>query len=118
MTEVLFYHLQGQKLEGVLTPLLEKAVRAAKGAVKLVKMNIDEHPQIPGQMGVQSIPAVFAFQDGRPVSVRDRTLKVEKVGFERALYLFAHERPWLYGLVSAAIALAAGWVASRAFRRS
>jgi putative thioredoxin len=50
-----------------LTPLLEKAVREAKGAVKLVKMNIDEHPQIPGQMGVQSIPAVFAFQDGRPV---------------------------------------------------
>jgi putative thioredoxin len=50
-----------------LTPLLEKAVRAAKGAVKLVKLNIDEHPQIPGQMGVQSIPAVFAFQDGRPV---------------------------------------------------
>jgi putative thioredoxin len=50
-----------------LTPLLEKAVRAAKGAVKLVKMNIDDHPQIPGQMGVQSIPAVFAFQDGRPV---------------------------------------------------
>ena len=50
-----------------LTPLLEKAVRAAKGAVKLVKLNIDEHPEIPGQMGVQSIPAVFAFQDGRPV---------------------------------------------------
>ena len=50
-----------------LTPVLEKAVRAAKGAVKLVKLNIDDHPQIPGQMGVQSIPAVFAFQDGRPV---------------------------------------------------
>jgi len=50
-----------------LTPLLEKAVRAAKGAVRLVKLNIDEHPQIPGQMGVQSIPAVFAFQDGRPI---------------------------------------------------
>ena len=50
-----------------LTPLLERTVRAAKGAVKLVKMNIDEHPQIPGQMGVQSIPAVFAFQDGKPV---------------------------------------------------
>jgi putative thioredoxin len=44
-----------------LTPVLEKAVRAAKGAVKLVKLNIDDHPQIPGQMGVQSIPAVFAF---------------------------------------------------------
>jgi putative thioredoxin len=50
-----------------LTPVLEKAVRDAKGAIKLVKLNIDEHPQIPGQMGVQSIPAVFAFQDGRPV---------------------------------------------------
>jgi putative thioredoxin len=50
-----------------LTPILEKAVRAAKGAVRLVKLNIDDHPQIPGQMGVQSIPAVFAFQDGKPV---------------------------------------------------
>ena len=50
-----------------LTPMLEKAVRAAKGAVKLVKLNIDEHPQIPTQMGVQSIPAVFAFSDGQPI---------------------------------------------------
>ena len=50
-----------------LTPVLEKAVRAAKGAVRLVKMNIDDYPEIPGQMGVQSIPAVFAFKDGRPV---------------------------------------------------
>lgn len=61
---------------------------------------------------------IILFQDGKPVSMRERSLKVEKVGFERALYLFAHERPWLYGLVSAAIALAAGWAASRAFRRS
>jgi putative thioredoxin len=50
-----------------LTPILEKAVRAASGKVKLVKMNIDEHPQIAGQLGVQSIPAVFAFQRGQPV---------------------------------------------------
>ncbi|WP_371740619.1 thioredoxin [Methyloligella sp. GL2] len=50
-----------------LTPMLENAVRAAKGAVKLVKLNIDEHPEIPGQMGVQSIPAVFAFKGGQPV---------------------------------------------------
>jgi putative thioredoxin len=49
-----------------LTPIIEKAVRAAKGKVKLVKMNIDAHPQIPGQMGIQSIPAVIAFVDGRP----------------------------------------------------
>ena len=49
-----------------LTPILEKAVRAAKGKVKLVKMNIDEHPAIPGQMGIQSIPAVIAFANGQP----------------------------------------------------
>ncbi len=49
-----------------LTPTLEKAVRAANGKVKLVKMNIDEHPQIPGQMGIQSIPAVIAFVNGQP----------------------------------------------------
>ena len=50
-----------------LTPILEKVVRAAKGTVKLVKMNIDEHPAIPGQMGIQSIPAVIAFSNGQPV---------------------------------------------------
>lgn len=54
-----------------LTPILEKAVRAAKGRVKLVKMNIDEHPaifqQLASQTGTQSIPAVFAFSGGRPV---------------------------------------------------
>jgi putative thioredoxin len=50
-----------------LTPVLEKAVKAAGGKIKLVKMNIDEHPQIAGQLGVQSIPAVFAFQKGQPV---------------------------------------------------
>ncbi len=49
-----------------LTPLIEKAVRAAGGKVKLVKMNIDEHPAIPGQMGIQSIPAVIAFVNGQP----------------------------------------------------
>ncbi len=49
-----------------LTPVLEKAVKAAKGKVKLVKMNIDDHPAIPGQMGIQSIPAVIAFVNGQP----------------------------------------------------
>ena len=49
-----------------LTPLLEKTVRAAKGKVKLCKMNIDEHPAIAGQMGIQSIPAVIAFVNGQP----------------------------------------------------
>jgi len=49
-----------------LTPVLEKVIRAAKGKAKLVKMNIDEHPAIPGQMGIQSIPAVIAFVNGQP----------------------------------------------------
>lgn len=50
-----------------LTPVLEKVVKAAKGAVRLVKMNIDDHPQVAGQLGIQSIPAVIAFVDGRPI---------------------------------------------------
>jgi putative thioredoxin len=50
-----------------LTPILEKVVKAAKGKVKLVKMDIDKHPEIPGQMGIQSIPAVIAFSNGQPV---------------------------------------------------
>ncbi|MBO0903774.1 thioredoxin [Jiella sonneratiae] len=50
-----------------LTPILERAVKAAGGKVKLVKMNIDQHPSIAGQLGVQSIPAVFAFVNGQPV---------------------------------------------------
>jgi putative thioredoxin len=50
-----------------LGPPLEKAVRAASGKVRLVKINIDENPAIAGQLGVRSIPAVFAFDKGRPV---------------------------------------------------
>jgi putative thioredoxin len=50
-----------------LGPVLEKVVRAAKGKVKLVKMDIDKHPSIPGQLGIQSIPAVFAFVNGQPI---------------------------------------------------
>lgn len=50
-----------------LTPVLEKVVNDHQGKVKLVKVNIDENPQIAGQLGVRSIPAVFAFDKGRPV---------------------------------------------------
>lgn len=50
-----------------LTPMLERAVTNAQGRVKLVKVNIDENQEIASQMRVQSIPAVFAFKDGRPV---------------------------------------------------
>lgn len=75
--------------------------------------------ELPTQAPIGEYQArIILFQDGQPVSIRERTLTVEKVGLERALYLFAHRRPWSYGLVSAAIALLAGWAASRAFRRS
>src|SRR5213076_3174194 len=50
-----------------LGPALERAVTAAKGAVKLVKIDIDQNPAYAGQLRVQSIPAVFAFVDGQPV---------------------------------------------------
>jgi len=49
-----------------LTPILEKVIKAAKGKVKLVKMNIDKDPAVAGQMGIQSIPAVIAFVNGQP----------------------------------------------------
>ncbi|MEO3387219.1 thioredoxin [Mesorhizobium sp. CAU 1741] len=50
-----------------LAPALEKVVAESGGRVKLVKMNIDDHPTIAGQLGIQSIPAVIAFRDGQPV---------------------------------------------------
>jgi putative thioredoxin len=50
-----------------LTPIIEKVVKSYAGKVKLVKMNVDEHPTIPGQLRVQSLPTVYAFRDGRPV---------------------------------------------------
>ena len=50
-----------------LTPVIEKVVNAYGGAVKLAKMDVDAHPAIPGQLGVQSLPTVLAFAQGRPL---------------------------------------------------
>lgn len=50
-----------------LGPLLEKAVKEARGAVRMVKINVDENQALAGQLRIQSIPAVFAFFQGRPV---------------------------------------------------
>ncbi len=50
-----------------LGPVIEKVVNEAGGSVRLAKLNIDDHPAIAGQMGIQSIPAVIAFVDGKPV---------------------------------------------------
>jgi putative thioredoxin len=51
-----------------LTPTLEKVVRAAKGKVKLVKINIDENPELAQQLRIQSVPTVYAFWQGQPVT--------------------------------------------------
>lgn len=81
----------------------------------LFKSEIDLPTDAPiGNYKVQ----ILLLQGGQLVSERRRDLTIEKVGFERALYVFAHSRPWSYGVVSVLIALAAGWAASAAFRRA
>lgn len=50
-----------------LGPSLEKVVNEAKGAVRLVKINIDENQEIARQLRIQSIPTVYAFKNGQPV---------------------------------------------------
>jgi putative thioredoxin len=50
-----------------LGPALEAAVTAAKGRVRMVKINVDESPNIAGQLRIQSIPTVYAFYQGKPV---------------------------------------------------
>ncbi len=50
-----------------LGPALEAAVTAARGAVKMAKINVDENQMIAGQMRVQSIPTVYAFWKGQPI---------------------------------------------------
>jgi putative thioredoxin len=51
----------------LLTPLLDKLVKEQAGKIRLVRMNVDTHPTIPGQLRIQQLPTVYAFVDGRPV---------------------------------------------------
>jgi len=60
---------------------------------------------------------VWLFRDGAPAGVSNLTLTVEKVGFERDIYEFAHRRPWTYGVLCVLLALAMGYGTSRVFRR-
>ncbi len=61
---------------------------------------------------------VWLFQEGRAISVRRSSIEVRKVGIERLVHDFAHERPWLYGVLSVMVALVTGWAASTYFRRT
>ena len=65
----------------------------------------------------QYFAEVWLFQQGEPVSVSNLTLTVEKVGFERDVFEFAHRRPWSYGVLCVLLAMFTGWAASRIFRR-
>jgi len=62
-----------------LGPMLEDAVRAAKGAVKMVKLNVDEAQSIAGQLQIQSIPTVYAFFQGRPVDAFQGALPASEI---------------------------------------
>ncbi|HBG98059.1 MAG TPA: hypothetical protein DDY29_04805 [Rhodobacteraceae bacterium] len=59
---------------------------------------------------------IFLMRDGEVVDLYETDIAVEKVGLERWLYTLAHERPFRYALLSLFIAIAAGWLASAAFR--
>jgi putative thioredoxin len=100
-----------------LTPILEKAVKAAQGKVKLVTMNIDEHPQIAGQLGIRSIPAVIAFQRGQPVDGFMGALPESQVrGFIERLVGPLPEEEDLRGVAEAALAAGDPLAALEIFR--
>jgi len=62
-----------------LTPLLEKIISNSDGKVKLIKINIDENQQIASQLQIQSIPAVFAFKDSKPVDAFQGVIPETKI---------------------------------------
>ena len=100
-----------------LTPVLEKAVQAAQGKVKLVTMNIDEHPQIAGQLGIRSIPAVIAFQRGQPVDGFMGALPESQVrGFIERLAGPLPEEEDLHAMADAALAAGEPLAALEIFR--
>ena len=77
-----------------LGPALEKAVNDAKGAVKLVKINIDENPEIAQQLRIQSIPTVYAFKNGQPVDGFMGAIPESQIRAFVASWLAARRRPW------------------------
>jgi len=102
-----------------LGPVLEKVVKAAKGAVRLVKIDTDQNPMVAGQLRVQSIPAVYAFFQGRPVDAFQGALPESQVKafVDRLVKLAGPADPGAVvaeALAQAAEALAAGDTAAAA----
>ena len=62
-----------------LGPMLESAVQAAGGAVRMAKVNVDENQMIAGQLRVQSIPTVYAFWQGQPVDAFQGALPASEI---------------------------------------
>ena len=88
-----------------LTPTIEKVVNEKAGKIRLIKINIDENPQIAGQLGIQSIPAVFAFSGGRPINAFSGAMPESEVRrFADAVIAGAPEPAAAEGSIEAQIA--------------
>ena len=88
------------------------------GAVKLREQTLfDTSVKLPANLteGIY-VARIFLTRDGIVVAEEAEAIQVEKVGLERFLYNLAHDQPLIYGLMSLAIAIAAGWTASAVFR--
>ena len=96
----------------------EGAYRVAEGSVTLREEALFRTDiALPANLTEGAYEArILLTQDGRVVATQTAVLAVRKVGLERFLYRLAHDRPAVYGLTSLAIAVAAGWGASAAFR--
>ena len=92
-----------------LGPALEAAVKAAGGKVKMVKVNVDENPQISQQLRIQSIPTVYAFHDGQPVDGFQGALPGSQVNeFVAKMAALAAEGPLAAAIAAAQEMLAEG----------
>ena len=92
-----------------LGPMIEKVVREARGAVKLVKINIDKNQELAQQLRIQSIPAVYAFHQGRPVDGFVGSLPEAQIrSFIKRLAGEAPESPLAQAVDQAKAALEAG----------
>jgi uncharacterized protein (TIGR02186 family) len=99
--------------------MADGAYQLNEGAVRLREATLfDTSVRLPANLTEGDYSArIFLTRGGEVIDVFAQTIPVRKVGLERVIYALAHERPLLYGLLSLAIAIAAGWLASVVFRQ-